>query len=105
MTAQNEDRFYFRRRVFSVVDACGGTLFNPEDFGLYVASADDACRRGYVAEFAVDAEERLIIRNLYASPLDCKSELGRLAVERLRKKRELARLLADFDRIETVEGI
>ena len=105
MTAQSEDRFYFQRRVFSVVDACGGTLFNPEDFGLYVASADDACRRGYVAEFAVDAEERLIIRNLYASPLDCKSELGRLAVERLRKKRELARLLADFDRIETVEGI
>jgi len=76
MTAQIEDRFYFQRRVFSVVDACGGTLFNPEDFGLYVASADDACRRGYVAEFAVDAEERLIIRNLYASPLDCKSELG-----------------------------
>lgn len=104
MTAQIEDRFYFRRRVFSVVDSCGGTLFNPEDFGLYVASADDACRRGYVAEFAVDAEERLIIRNLYASPLDCKSELGRLAVERLRKKRELARLLADFDIIETVEG-
>lgn len=97
MTAQIEDRFYFQRRVFSVVDACGGTLFNPEDFGLYVASADDACRRGYVAEFAVDDEERLIIRNLYASPLDCKSELGRLAVERLRKKRELAGLLADFE--------
>lgn len=97
MTAQIEDRFYFQRRVFAVVDACGGTLFNPEDFGLYVASADDACRRGYVAEFAVDDEERLIIRNLYASPLDCKSELGRLAVERLRKKRELTRLLADFE--------
>ena len=96
MTAQIEDRFYFERRVFSVVDACGGTLFNPEDFGLYVASADDACRRGYVAEFAVDEEERLIIRNLYASPLDCKSELGRLVVERLRKKRELAATLADF---------
>lgn len=61
MTAQSEDRFYFQRRVFSVVDACGGTIFNLEDFGLYVASADDACRRGYVAEFAVDAEERLII--------------------------------------------
>lgn len=105
MTAQIEDRFYFQRRVFSVVDSCGGTLFNPEDFGLYVASADDACRRGYVAEFAVDEESRLIIRNLYASPLDCKSELGRLAVERLRKKRELARLLADFDIIETVEGV
>ncbi len=97
MTAQIEDRFYFRRRVFSVVDACGGTLFNPKDFGLYVASADDSCRRGYVAEFAVDDAERLIIRNLYASPLDCKSELGRLAVERLQKKRELPRLLADFE--------
>jgi hypothetical protein len=99
MTAQIEDRFYFERRLFSVVDACGGTLFNPQDFGLYVASADDACRRGYVAEFAVDDEKRLIIRNLYASPLDVKSELGRLAVERLRKKRELARLLADFETV------
>lgn len=96
MTAQIEDRFYFRRRVFSVVDACGGTLFNPEDFGLYVASPDDACRRGYVAEFAVDEAGRLTLRNLRAAPLDCKSELGRLAVERLRKKRELDRLLDDF---------
>ena len=97
MTAQIEDRFYFERRVFSVVDACGGTLFNPQDFGLYVASADDACRRGYVAEFALDEEKRLTVRNLCAAPLDCKSELGRLAVERLRKKRELAATLADFE--------
>lgn len=97
MTAQIEDRFYFRRRVFSVVDAHGGTLFNPQDFGLYVASADDACRRGYVAEFAVDDEERLIVRNLYASPLDVKSELGRLAVERLAKKRKLTQMLAASD--------
>jgi hypothetical protein len=101
MTAQIEDRFYFERRVFSVVDACGGTLFNPEDFGLYVAIADDACRRGYVAEFAVDEAKRLILRNLCAAPLDCKSELGRLAVERLRKKRELAAALADFEADET----
>ena len=97
MTAQIEDRLYFQRRVFSVVDACGGTLFNPEDFGLYVASADDACRRGYVAEFAVDDEKRLIIRNLYASPLDVRSELGRLAVERLAKKRKLTQMLAASD--------
>ncbi|MBQ5789989.1 MAG: hypothetical protein IIW01_06840 [Thermoguttaceae bacterium] len=97
MTAQIEDRFYFRRRVFSVVDAHGGTLFNPQDFGLYVASADDACRRGYVAVFAVDDEERLIVRNLCASPLDVKSELGRLAVERLAKKRKLTQMLAASD--------
>ena len=97
MTAQIEDRLYFERRVFSVVDACGGTLFNPQDFGLYVASPDDACRRGYVAEFAVDETKRLVVRNLCAAPLDVKSELGRLAVERLAKKRELSQILAASD--------
>ncbi len=106
MTAQIEDRLYFQRRVFSVVDASDGALFNPEDFGVYVASADDACRRGCVAEFAVEDEERLIIRNLYASPLDVKSELGRLAVERLSKKRELTQTLAaSEDNFEEAERL
>ncbi len=103
MTAQIEDRFYYRDQEFDVVGIQGEEFFNPFDFGICVYGVSTACYRGFVAEFSVDNENRLILRGLEANVVNCKTELGRNIYEGTRLVLTLQRTLNENNDEESEE--
>ena len=65
MTVQIPDRLRYAGRNFFVIGARGDGLFNPARFGLKVRMISTACYRGFHCGYAVDAEGRLLLQEVY----------------------------------------
>ena len=64
MTVQKGDRFIYKGELHTFDDFCGIPFGGIRRFGLAPIMISTACRRGYVAMFALDSENRLLLKSL-----------------------------------------
>ena len=67
MTAQFPDNFIYKRKRYDLVAYSAGEPFNPRSLGFEPFGACSACWRGYVSDYALGAEDTLILKNLSLS--------------------------------------
>lgn len=67
MTAQIEDNFRYKNKTFALAGIKGKEPFNPGKLGFSPVGSSAACYRGYLCEYSVNTEEKLILSNLYLS--------------------------------------
>ncbi len=87
MTAQIPDGFHYRGRRYELAAATNWErlAFYPSDYGIYIAGMiHTACMRGYTLEYAVDEDNRLVLKSLLVNigklDADSKKERSSLAV-------------------------
>jgi len=68
VTAQINDRFFFRKHEYSVAGISEGELFDPSLLDLKPAGTCSACWRGYQAVFGV-SDSRLVLATLHVNLL------------------------------------
>ena len=61
MTAQVDDVVVFRGHMYALIGVNGQGLFEPGEHGLQVHMMTNACRRGYVCEYAVKDDQLTLI--------------------------------------------
>jgi hypothetical protein len=61
MTAQVDDVVVFRGHMYALIGVNGRGLFEPGEHGLQVHMMTNACRRGYVCEYAVKDDQLTLI--------------------------------------------
>ncbi|MBQ2788047.1 MAG: hypothetical protein IJE97_00305, partial [Thermoguttaceae bacterium] len=87
-----------------VVGVKGDQLFHPWDYGIRIKEgASTACYRGFISKFGLDKENRLILCELSANVVNCKTDLGRNIYEGTRLVLELQRALEENNGEESEE--
>ncbi len=71
MIVEAKDYVYYKGKRYAIEEQRGtDVLFDPEDFGLNVESSEEPQYRGYIANYGVTRDGRLVLKDLRVRLLD-----------------------------------